>query len=54
MKQYICLVRQTATCRLHRESFIWTLGGKSEQVGTMDPEALAKQLLLELIKAGKA
>ena len=30
------------------------LGGKSKQVGTMEPEALAKQLLLELIEAGKA
>jgi hypothetical protein len=30
------------------------LGGKSKQVGTMEPEALAKQLLLELVKAGKA
>ena len=30
------------------------LGGKNKQVGTMEPEALAKQLLLELVKAGKA
>ena len=30
------------------------LGGKSKQVGTKEPEALAKQLLLELVKAGKA
>ncbi|MBI5898672.1 MAG: hypothetical protein HZB40_05560 [Rhodocyclales bacterium] len=30
------------------------LGGKSKQVGTIGPEALAKQLLLELVKAGKA
>ncbi len=30
------------------------LGGKSKQVGTTEPEALAKQLLLELAKAGKA
>jgi hypothetical protein len=30
------------------------LGGKSKQVGTMEPEALAKRLLLELVKAGKA
>jgi hypothetical protein len=30
------------------------LGGKSKQVGTTEPEALAKQLLLELVKAGKA
>ena len=30
------------------------LGGKSKQVGTMELEALAKQLLLELVKAGKA
>jgi len=30
------------------------LGGKSKQVGTMVPEALAKQLLLELVKTGKA
>jgi hypothetical protein len=29
------------------------LGGKSKQVGTMEPEALAKQLLLEMVKAGK-
>lgn len=30
------------------------LGGKSKQVGTMEPEALAKQLLLELVKVGQA
>ncbi|MCX7181009.1 MAG: hypothetical protein NTX56_20335 [Proteobacteria bacterium] len=30
------------------------LGGKSKQVGTTEPEDLAKQLLLELVKAGKA
>ena len=30
------------------------LGGKSNRVGTMEPEALAKRLLLELVKAGKA
>ena len=30
------------------------LGGKSEQVGTTEPEALAEQLLLELVKASKA
>ena len=29
-------------------------GGKSTQVGTMEPEVLAKQLLLDLVKAGKA
>jgi hypothetical protein len=29
-------------------------GGKSKQVGTMEPQELAKQLLLELVKAGKA
>ena len=29
-------------------------GGHSKQVGTMEPEVLAKQLLLELVKAGKA
>jgi hypothetical protein len=29
-------------------------GGKSKQVGTMVPEELAKQLLLELVLAGKA
>ena len=29
-------------------------GGNSKQVGTMEPEVLAKQLLLELVKAGKA
>ena len=28
-------------------------GGKSRQVGTMDQQELAKQLLLELVKAGK-
>jgi hypothetical protein len=28
-------------------------GGKSEQVGTKEPEALARQLLLALIMAGK-
>jgi hypothetical protein len=30
------------------------LGGKSKQVGTMGPRELAKKLLLELVKAGKA
>lgn len=30
------------------------LGGKSNQVGTMEPESLAKRRLLELAKAGKA
>ena len=30
------------------------LGGKSKQVGTMESEGLARQLLLELLKAGKA
>lgn len=30
------------------------LGGKSKLVGTMEPEALAKELLLDLMKAGKA
>jgi hypothetical protein len=29
-------------------------GGKSKQVGTMEPEALAKQLLRDLVNAGKA
>lgn len=29
-------------------------GGNSKQVGTMEPEVLAKQLLLELVKAGRA
>lgn len=29
-------------------------GGKSKQVGTIEPEVLAKQLLLDLVKAGKA
>lgn len=29
-------------------------GGKSQQVGTMEPAALARLLLLELVKAGKA
>ena len=29
-------------------------GGKSKQMGTMEPEVLARQLLLELVKAGKA
>lgn len=28
-------------------------GGKSEHVGTTEPEALATQLLLDLVKAGK-
>lgn len=28
-------------------------GGKSRQVGTMDQQELAMQLLLELVKAGK-
>ena len=30
------------------------LGGKSKQVGTTEAEQLAKQLLLDLVKAGKA
>ena len=30
------------------------LGGKSRQVGSVEPEALAKHLLAELAKAGKA
>ena len=29
------------------------LGGKSKQVGTMEPQELAMRLLLELVKAGK-
>ena len=29
-------------------------GGKSKQVGTVEPQELAVQLLLELVKAGKA
>ena len=29
-------------------------GGKSKQVGMMEPEALAKQLLRDLVNAGKA
>jgi hypothetical protein len=29
-------------------------GGKSKQVGTAEHEILAKQLLLDLVKAGKA
>ena len=29
-------------------------GGKSRQVGAMEPAILAKQLLLELVKAGNA
>ena len=29
-------------------------GGNSKKVGTMEPEVLARQLLLELVKAGKA
>ena len=29
-------------------------GGRSRQVGSMQPELLARQLLLELVKAGKA
>jgi hypothetical protein len=29
-------------------------GGKSRQVGTTEPQELATQLLLELVKAGKA
>jgi hypothetical protein len=29
-------------------------GSKSKQVGTMEPEDLAKKLLLELVEAGKA
>jgi hypothetical protein len=28
-------------------------GGRSRQVGTMEPQELAMQLLLELVKAGK-
>ena len=30
------------------------LGGKSRQVGAVDPEELAKRLLGELVRAGKA
>ena len=30
------------------------LGGVSRQVGKMEPEVLAKQLLTELVRAGKA
>ncbi len=30
------------------------LGGKSKQVGPTEPGVLAEQLLLELVKAGKA
>jgi len=30
------------------------LGGKSRQVGSVEPEALAKHLLVELARAGKA
>jgi hypothetical protein len=30
------------------------LGGKIKQVGTIEPEALATKLLLELVKAGRA
>jgi hypothetical protein len=29
------------------------LGGKSKLLGTMEPDILATQLLLELVKAGK-
>ncbi len=29
-------------------------GGKSKQVGTTEPDALAARLLLELVKEGKA
>jgi hypothetical protein len=29
-------------------------GGKSKQVGTMERETFAKQLLLDLVNAGKA
>ena len=29
-------------------------GGKSKQVGTIEPQELAMQLLLELVKTGKA
>jgi hypothetical protein len=28
-------------------------GGKSKQVGSMQPEVLARELLLELVKTGK-
>ncbi len=30
------------------------LGGRSKQLGTIEAEALAMQLLLELVKTGKA
>ncbi len=30
------------------------LGGKSKLVGKLEPEVLAKQLLLEMVKTGKA
>jgi hypothetical protein len=29
-------------------------GGTSKQVGTIEPEVLARRLLLDLVKAGKA
>ena len=59
--------RHPITCEVNRKTYKGTYwvagkiltvatggGGKSKQVGTMEPEALAKQLLLELVNAGKA
>ena len=59
--------RHTITCELEGKAYrgkYWIagkimtvatgLGGKSRQVGSEEPEALAKLLLAELARAGKA
>lgn len=63
----IPLPRHPITCevagKLHKGTY-WVAGkiltvatgggGKSKQVGTSEPDALATRLLLELVKEGKA
>lgn len=60
------LPRHSVTCELdsktHKGTY-WVAGkiltvatgggGRSRQVGTLQPELLARELLLELVKAGK-
>ena len=59
--------RYTVTCEIDGKTYQGTywiagkimtvatgLGGKSTQVGVMPPEELAKRLLAELVKLGKA
>jgi hypothetical protein len=67
MKDTSPLPRHQITCELAGKTYKGTYwvagkiltvatggGGKSKQVGTMEPQELAVQLLLELVKAGKA